>query len=79
MKDEFGNDIIVTEKINADGTKSIVTEKIDKNGNKIVIEEKIDKSGKKTVVYIHFSYFKFTFHHKFSEKRDFPLFSSHFS
>jgi hypothetical protein len=32
IKDEFGNDMIVTETINADGSKSIVTEKIDEFG-----------------------------------------------
>jgi len=50
MKDANGNDVWVTETINADGSRTIVTEKIGANGERIVIEEKIDKNGKKTVV-----------------------------
>lgn len=52
MKDENGNDVWVTETINADGTRTIVTEKIGKNGERVIIEEKIDKDGKKTIVNI---------------------------
>jgi hypothetical protein len=50
LKDEFGNEVVITEKINADGSKTITTEKIGKDGKKIIIKEKIDKYGKKTII-----------------------------
>ena len=31
-KDEFGNDVIIQEILNADGTKTTITEKIGKDG-----------------------------------------------
>ena len=49
MKDEFGNDIIVQEIINADGTRTIITERIDEFGNKVITKEIINKDGTKTI------------------------------
>jgi len=49
MKDKNGNDIMIQEIINPDGTRTIITEKIDANGNKIVTREIINKDGTKTI------------------------------
>ena len=49
MKDENGNDIIVQEIINADGTRTIITERIDEFGNKVITKEIINKDGTKTI------------------------------